>query len=387
MKKIVVGIIGIIIAAGALAGGYFLLQPSKDTSSVANTAQQQAPPVSVMSPEVRDVVLYYEFTGKTQAVETVDIVARVSGYLEEIKFEDGADVQKGDLLFTIEDDRYKAQYDQAFAQLQSRKSELVRAEADLHRFQEAIQNNAVSKQDLTTKQAEYDQAQASVIASMAALAEAELNLRYTRIKSPVDGRINRNMVDAGNLVGVNGSTVLATVVALNPMYIYFNVSETLVSEIMKQVGGANAEGIPFQFAVMDEQGYPHEGTVRFIDNRVDPNTGTILLRGEFNNEDKQILPGMFVRLKLSVGTKNDAVLVQDTSLLTDIGGKYLLTVDEENTVKRCPVVIGQKTGDMRVIESGLTTDKPYINTGLQFLFPGMKVNPQAAQNQAGSKVM
>ncbi len=379
MKKIF--IVFLAMALIALAG-YFAFRLKSNESPQASVPEQQLPVVSVIKPVVKDVEVYREFTGQTRAVEQVDIVARIAGYLEEINFKDGADVRKGDTLFTIEQASYKAQYEQAQAQVKSKEAELTRAEADLHRFQEAVRNNAVSRQDLTTKQAEYDQAQAAVMASKAALDEAALRLSYTQIKSPIDGRINRNMIDSGNLVGVNGYTVLATVVKLDPMYIYFNVSETVISDIIAQITGVHSNGIIFDFAVMDEKGFPHQGILTYIDNIVDSDTGTILLRGQFDNKKGDIFPGMFTRLKIPVGTKKDALLVEETALCTDIGGKYLLIVDANNMVKRCPVVIGDSEGAMRVIESGISPDTHYINTGLQFIFPGMTVNPQPAHKSA-----
>ncbi len=382
MKKILITLVLLACVAG---GGYFWWQSQQKTQQVAPAQQQQQQirPASTMFPVVQDITIFQEATGQTESVEKVDIVARVAGFLETVNFQDGADVKKGDLLFTIEKDSYKATLEEAEAQVKSREAELSRAEADLSRFKEAIQTNAVSKQDLTTKQAEYSQAQAAVMASKAALDNAKLNLSYTDIVSPIDGRINRNMVDKGNLVGSAGNTILATVVDLTPMYIYFNVSETIISQIAADIVDPNTK-VFFYFGVMEEDGFPRQGELTYIDNMVDPDTGTILLRGTFDNTDHALLPGMFVRLKISVAKKENALLVKDTALLTDIGGKYLLIVDDENTVKRCPVIIGDLIGDLRVIESGLTPETRYINTGLQFLYPGMKVNPQPAQQPSAA---
>jgi len=380
MRKIFLVLVTIIIIA-IMYLGYNKLINKKVSMGGHAGAMGEAPPVPVAAPFIKDVVIYYEFTGQTKAVEQVDIVARVTGYLEKINFQDGSDVKKGDILFNIEKENYQSLRDQAAAQLTSSESELARAEVDFKRFQEAVQTNAVSKQDLTTKKADLDKAKASVISSKAALAQAELNLSYTQIESPIDGRINRHMVDAGNLVGgASGNTLLATIVKLSPMHIYFNVNEALIYKALSEGLISDKQKVPFYFAVGNEEGFPHEGLLDYIDNKVDYTTGTITARGEFPNQDKTILPGMFVKLKVPGKVKKNAILVPETALNTDIGGKYLLIVDKENTVKRCLVKIGHLEGDMRVIESGLKPEDRYIVTGLQFVFPGMKVNPQPVKN-------
>lgn len=381
MKKIFLGLIIIIILA-AVYGGYHKLTHKKTPQGASNAGVHQAPPVPVAIPIQKDVVIYHEFTGQTKAVEQVDIVARVTGYLEKIHFTDGSDIKKGDILFTIEKENYQSLRDQAAAQLMSSESELTRAQVDFKRFQEAVRTDAVSKQELTTKKAELDKAQAAVIANKAMLTQAELNLSYTQIYSPIDGRINRHMIDAGNLVGgASGNTLLATIVKLSPMYVYFNINEALLYEALSEKTISDKQKVPFYFAVGNEEGFPHEGVLNYVDNVVDFSTGTITVRGEFPNQDKIILPGMFVKLKVPGKIEKNALLVAETALNTDIGGKYLLIVDKDNTVKRCLVKIGQVEGDMRVIESGLKPDDRYIVTGIQFVFPGMKVNPQLIKSK------
>ena len=374
MIKKVLGIIVFIALLGA--AGYFILPFFSAKKGAPPQQQGAAPPVPVMVPVQQDVVNYYEFTGETEAVASVDIVARVSGYLETVNFHDGSDVKKGDLLFTIEKERYQSIRDQAYAQLKSSEAELTRAQVDFKRFQEALQENAVSKQDLTTKKAELDKAEAAVTANQAILAEAELDLSYTEIRSPIDGRISRRLVDSGNLVGPASVSHLTTVVTLSPMYIYFTISEKMIMDSLKNLDNYMGQEYKFQFALGDEQGYPHEGILDFMDNVVDPKTGTITIRGEFENKDKGILPGMFVHVNVPGTVQKDAVLVVETAICTDLGGKYLLIVNEENIVTHCPVEIGQKVGPMRVIKSGLEMGQQYIVTGLQFVYPGMKVNPQ-----------
>ncbi|HEX42456.1 MAG TPA: efflux RND transporter periplasmic adaptor subunit [Phycisphaerales bacterium] len=332
------------------------------------------PTVTVARPVVRAVDEFYDFIGTTVAVEQVDIRARVQGFLEKVHFVEGSRVKQGDPLFEIERTAYQAIRDQAYAQLQSRQAERVRARLDLERVEQAIKTNAVSQQEVTTRRAQHDQAEAYVAAAEATLKQADLDLSYTRIVSPIDGRISRRYVDAGNLVGAGQQTLLATVVRLQPMYVQFYVSEGFLGERLGVGAFDGGSTRPFFIARENEPDFPHAGILNYMDNRVDEGTGTLLLRGELPNADEAFLPGMFVRVRVPVGTQADAICVHDRALGTDIGGKFLLLVDPEGVVRRRPVGIGRLVGEMRVIPSGLSADEAYILQGAQFVFPGMKVN-------------
>lgn len=374
LKKILVTVVSLLVIAGVGFGLFKLFTTKPDFAQ----PPMPTPIVTVAKPQTRAITDYHEFTGATSAVEQVDIRARVRGYLEKIHFVDGSDVRMGDLLFEIEPETFQAQRDQAFALLKSSEAELLRAELDLNRVLEAVKTNAVSQQQVTTRQAEHDKANASVMAYKAALAEAEYNLSYTRIHCPIDGRISRRMVDVGNLVGAGEQTLLATVVKLQPIYVSFDVSEGLLLEKLG-MNSINAQSaIKFHVGLENESDYPHEGLLNYMDNMVDADTGTILLRGELPNSDMRMLPGMFVRVKVPVGAESDAVLVDERALGTDLGGKYLLLVGKDNIVERRPVVIGREIDRMRVVKSGLSTEDTYILKGLQFVFPGMEVSPQPA---------
>ncbi|MBN1125175.1 MAG: efflux RND transporter periplasmic adaptor subunit [Sedimentisphaerales bacterium] len=341
-----------------------------------NFSMPQAPPptVTVAKPVVQAVTNYYEFTGTTVAVEEIDIRARVQGYLESMHFLEGSNVRKGDLLFEIERSLYQAMRDQAQAQLKSNQAELSRAQLDLDRVEEAVKTNAVSQQEVSTRRAQRDQAEAAVLASQAALQQAQLNLSYTRIQAPIDGRISRKFVDVGNLVGAGEQTCLATIVKLQPIYVHFFVSEDLwIEKFSTQTLNRPAKQ-EFFVARENETEFSQKGILNYMDNTVDSGTGTILLRGELANTDQLFLPGMFVRVKVPVDTNPKAILVQDKAINTDIGGKYLLVVNADNTVHRQPVEIGRVLGDMRIITSGLSTEDTYIVRGIQSAQPGMKVN-------------
>jgi RND family efflux transporter MFP subunit len=374
LKKTLVTVVSLLIIGG-LGYGLFRLFTMKPAFPA---PQMPAPAVVVAKPQLQTVTDYYEFTGTTAAIEEVEVRARVQGYLQKLCFVDGSDIRKGDLLFEIEPESFQAKRDQAYALLKSSEAELLRAELDLERVQEAVKTNAVSRQQVTTRKAERDKAQASMMANKAALAEAELNLSYTRIHSPIEGRISKRLVDVGNLVGASEQTLLATVVKLQPIYVNFDVSEGFLLEKLKENSVGGQSTFRFYVGLQNESGYPHEGVLDYVDNTVDAGTGTILLRGQLPNADKKILPGMFVRVKVPVGETAGAVLVDERALATDIGGKYLLLVDQDNRVERRPVQIGRQIGDMRVITSGLTADDTYILKGLQFVFPGMEVSPQFA---------
>jgi RND family efflux transporter MFP subunit len=374
LKKTLLTVVSLLIIGG-LGYGLFKLFTVKPTFQ---EPQMPTPTVVVAKPQVQTITDYYEFTGTTAAIEEVEVRARVQGYLQKLCFVDGSDILKGDLLFEIEPESFQARRDQAYALLKSGEAELLRAELDLERVQEAVKTNAVSRQQVTTRKAERDKAQASMMANKAALAEAELNLSYTRIHSPIEGRISKRLVDVGNLVGASEQTLLATVVKLQPIYVNFDVSEGFLLEKLEENSVGGQSTFKFHVGLQNESGYSHEGVLNYVDNTVDAGTGTILLRGQLPNADKKILPGMFVRVKVPVGEKAGAVLINGRALATDIGGKYLLLVDQDNRVERRPVQIGRQVGNMRVITSGLTADDTYILKGLQFIFPGMEVSPQFA---------
>lgn len=346
------------------------------------TGMQMPPPVvTVAKPRVQTVTSDFEFTGTLSAVEEVEVRARVKGYLNKICFEEGKDVSKDELLFEIEPELHQAQKDQAQANLKSRESELVRAESDLQRVLEAVKTNAVSQQQVTTSIAARDQAQAAVLAAKASLAEATLNLSYTRITSPINGRISIHYVDKGNLVGAGENTLLANVVKLDPIYVTFYISEGFLFDGLNGTNEKNLEKMKFYVGLKQERGFPREGFLNYIDNKVDPDTGTVLVRGQLANPDKRLLPGMFVRINVPLGTLPNAILVDEWALGTDIGGKYLLVVNSDNIVQHRPVQVGRQLDSLRVISSGLSADETYVVKGLQFVYPGMKVNPHFENGQ------
>ncbi|MHC5093968.1 MAG: efflux RND transporter periplasmic adaptor subunit [Planctomycetota bacterium] len=339
-----------------------------------------APEVSVSKPLQKNVRRYYDMTGNTESVEAVDILARVEGFLEKVHFEDGQDVKKGDVLFTIEQDVFKANVEQAEAMLQSTIAERHRAQADLKRVEQAVISGAVSEQEVDLKRADRDIAVASVANAEAALKQAELQLSYTTVTSPVTGRVSRRFVDAGNLVSPTQNTLLTRVVAFDPMYVYFNISERLLSQILRRSGKTDEErrqsGAKMMIGLSDESDFSHEGTIDFIDNRVDATTGTVQLRGEVPNKNRLLYPGMFVRIRIPSRQETPSLLVHEKAIGTDLGGKYVWIIDEKNVVDRRYVTPGQMYDDMRVITEGLEATDRYIYKGIQRARPGMPVTPR-----------
>lgn len=337
------------------------------------------PEVTIATPETRDVTIVEEFTGTTQARESVEVRARVQGYLEKIAFEPSSFVKKGDVLFVIEQAPYEAQRARAEANVKSAEASLQRAESDLDRLEEAVKTNAVSQQEVTRARAERDQASAALLESQAALTTAEIQLDYTVVRSPLDGLVSRNLVDVGNLVGAGEPTLLTTVRRIDPIYAYFDVSERFLAERLAQRGGHKGpvtEGESPLTLILKETGYDVEGSVDAVDNTVDPATGTIQVRGIFPNPDALVFPGFFVHVRVPGETLEDALLVQETALGTDLGGRYLLIVGEGNVVEKRYVEPGPLEEDMmRVILEGLEPGEHYVSEGLQRARPGMPVAP------------
>ena len=387
MKKGILYIVTVLIVAGSALAGCRLYLKKSSESKPQQPPVQQAPQVPVALPEVQDVEEFYEFTGNVEALKEVDIKARVEGFLLSVDFKDGQHVNQGDLLFTIEPNEYIDASNQAKAQLLSDKAAMLSAQLDYERTEKAVQTNAVSRQQLTTAKANYDKAQAQVMASEARLNNANLNLSYTRIVSPLTGRISRRFVDPGNLVGSGAKTLLATVVQIQPIYVSFNVSETILQQyfLAQNAGTAGLQKQQVQIGFPGQQDYPFRGSLDFIDNKIDPNSGTILMRAEIPNEDEKLYPGMFVRVRVPAGIRKDSILVQEKALNSDIGGKYLFVVGSDNIVHTSYVKLGRKIADYTVILSGLDSHQKYVLSGFHLLRPGSAVAPVLQEQKDETK--
>jgi multidrug efflux system membrane fusion protein len=354
-------------------------------------AAPEAPQVTTAKPVVKDITTYEYFTGTAASIGSVEIRTRVEGFLETVDFEPSTDVDEGKLLFTVEPVKYQAGRDEAFAKLNASIAEKEKAQSELERVEQAIKAQAVSEQEVTSKRAQRDKAVAAVKAAQAILVEAELELSYTKIHTPIQGKASRNLIDVGNLVGSGEDTLLTTVVKMDPIRIYFNVSEFILLERLSKhaKGGKDVQQEHYKFSIglSNEEGHPRQGELDYIDNVVDPSTGTISVRGVVDNKDEVIVPGMFVRVRLTAGKKDDAILVEEVALGTDIGGKYLMIVGDDNIVEQRQIEIGALIDNMRVVEKGISAEEVYIVNGLLRARPGKAVTPktQKAQEQKGQK--
>ncbi len=349
-----------------------------------NTYAPPPPPkVMVAHPKVQDVTIYLHMTGRTAAIKKVDIVARVRGYLEKIHFKDGDFVKKGQLLFTIDPREYVAALHMAEAELLDAKSSLNFAKNDLDRREKAYAKKAVSELDYLRSKAEYAKAKAKVAAAKARVENAKLNLSYTEIRSPIAGKASRHLVDVGNFVGANGPTVLTTVVSLNPIFAYFNMNERDVARYLSKLakGGRKKGRIPpkrkvvVDLGLSTEEGYPHRGQLDYVDNRIDPNTGTLQARAEFPNGNFTLLPGFFANIRIPDRVEKDALLVPERAIGLDQVGRYVFVVGPDNKVVRRDIKIGAQVGTLRVVEKGLEKNDRVIVEGILRARPGEKVQP------------
>jgi RND family efflux transporter MFP subunit len=354
-----------------------------------NTYAPPPPPeVTVARPVQQDVMEYTEGTGTTEATESVEIRARVQGWLQKINFKPGTQVNKGDLLFVIDPREYKAALDGAQAELASKKAALDLAQFNHKRMQDLVKKNAAAELEITKAKADWDAAVAAVSAAEAAVAQAKLDHDFTQIRAPISGRISRNLVDVGNLVGAGEATLLTTIVNDDPIYAYINVSERALLKYL-QTDAARKERVArkgkelMELGVSGEEGFPHKGNFDWADNRVDPGTGTIRVRGVFPNPDGTLVPGLFARIRAPREILKDALLVTERALGADQRGRYLLVVNSQNVVEYRPVKVGASVDGMRVVEQGIRPGEWVVVNGLQRARPGAKVKPTQAPMPRG----
>jgi RND family efflux transporter MFP subunit len=346
-------------------------------------SNQYAPPpppkVSVAKPAAEKITHYLEATGNTASVASVDLVARVQGFVQGISYTDGAAVKTGDILFTIEPLPFQAKLQQAQAAEASAQATLTNAQINFTR-QESLQRSSVnSVQNLDDARAQRDTAQASLAEAQANTQVAAINYSYTRVLAPFDGRVSAHLVSLGDLVGTQ-PTKLATIVQMNPIYVTFNVSELEVIRVRGDAMRAGKRGmdiqtIPVEVGLQSETGYPHHGHMDYVAPTVDASTGTLAARGVLDNADIALLPGYFARVRVPLETNVSALLVPDVALGADQGGRYLLVVGKDNVVEERHVTTGPIEGALRVIETGLTPDDLVVIEGLQRAVPGQTVEP------------
>jgi RND family efflux transporter MFP subunit len=365
-------------------------------SQTPGQAVQLPPPkVEYTMPQVKPVTDYEEFTGHTAANNSVDLKAQsVSGYLVKVDFVDGAEVSEGTVLFEIDARPYEALLNQAKAKVTQDEAQLKFDEAEYQRDLILVQHQAVSNSDLDKVHAARDVDLANIVADKAAVSAAELNVGYTKVRAPFSGRVGRRMVDPGNFVAAgaaaSGATVLTTIVADDPIYGYFDVDEHTVVRLRRLVEQRKVNrdiDLPVSLAIWDETDFPHPGSINFIDNRLDPQTGTIEFRGTFANHDHLLNPGQFIRVRLPIGPPHDAVVIPEAALEIDQGRQFVYVINAKNEAVYTPVETGSPyPGEMRVIEKGLSTGDRVVISGLQRVArSGMKVEPKEWKPPEASK--
>ncbi len=359
-----------------------------------NTFVAPPPPkVDVATPVQRPVTRYVEATGNTAPVKNVDLVARVQGFLQSIDYQDGSFVKQGTQLFTIEPETYKLKLEQAQAAEAGAQASLRQAEADFKRQSDLVQRQAVSQATLDNSTSARENAQANLQQAQANTKLAEVNYGYTKVSAPFDGVVSAHMVSVGELVGVSSPTQLATIVAMDPIYVNFTVNEQDVLRIRAEAArrgltGADLKQFPIEIGLQTETGFPHEGKLDYVAPTINQSTGTLAVRGLVPNDKRVLLPGYFVRVRVPFSQDKDSLLVPDTALGSDQGGRYLLVVNGDNIVEQRKVQIGPLDNGLRVIESGLKPEDRVVIAGLLRVIPGQKIDPQVTkigQPQASAK--
>jgi RND family efflux transporter MFP subunit len=347
-----------------------------------NTFVPPPPPkVEIAVPVQKAVTRYLDATGNTAAIKNVDLVARVQGFLQSINYQDGTFVKEGTTLFTIEPETYKLKLEQAQAAEVGAQASVKQAEADFKRQTELVQKQAVSQSTLDTSTSTRDNAQANLQQAEANTKIAQVNYGYTNVVAPFDGIVSAHLVSVGELVGVSSPTQLATIVALDPIYVNFNVNE---QDVLRVREDARRRGLtvneirqsPIEVGLQTETGYPHKGKLDYLSPTLNQSTGTLAVRGILPNPDRILLPGFFVRIRVPFDEQKDALLVPDMALGSDQAGRYVLVVNAENVVEQRKVQVGPLEGELRIIESGLKGDDRVVIAGLLRAIPGQKVDPQ-----------
>jgi RND family efflux transporter MFP subunit len=345
-----------------------------------NPAAAAPPQVTVAQVLSKPVTEFDEFTGRFEAIDRVEIRPRVSGYISSVNFTEGSEVKKGDVLFVIDQRPYAAELKHAQAQLAQSKSALALAKSEKARATNLLAQHAISQEEYDTRSSGDEQAQANVQLAESALDTAALNMTYTKVTSPINGRISRANITLGNLV-TNGQTLLTTVVSLDPIYVRFDGDAQAYLRSVKQArdraaAGAKDAAAPVLVGLADEAGFPHSGVIVFQDNEVDPQTGTIRTRAKLDNHDRAFTPGLFARVRLLGDKKYDALLINDSAVGTDQTVKYVLVVGAENKVEYRPVKLGPVIDGLRVVREGLKENETIVVNGLQRVRPGSPVTPQ-----------
>lgn len=360
-------------------------------NSVAQNAAPPAPAVSAADVVVKSISQWDSFNGRIEAVESVQLRPRVSGYIDKVNYTDGQEVKKGEVLFTIDDRTYRAALEQAQANLARAKTQASLAQSEANRTDKLINTHLVSREEWEQRRSAAVQAQADIRAAQAAVDAAQLNLDFTKVTAPIDGRASRALITSGNLVTAGDTaSVLTTLVSLKTVYVYFDVDESTYLHYQNlarsgQGASSNHTALPVEIGLTGEEGYPHQGKVDFLDNQLTPSTGTIRMRALLDNSQRQFTPGLFARVRLPGSAEFKATLIDDKAVLTDQDRKYVYIVDKEGKAQRRDITPGRLADGLRIVRQGLNPGDKVIVEGLQKVFmPGMPVNAKTVAMTATS---
>lgn len=380
--KIILSLSGLFIAIGVT------LLVSTSRGRVAPPQKPMAPSVTVSSVEQKELVEWDEFTGRTEPIETVEVRPRVSGHIQEIRFQSGALVKKGDVLFIIDPRWHQAEFNRREAEVAQAKVRLENAEREARRTNQLLTNRAISTEEAEARQARFQEANAALLAAQAARDSAKLDLDFTEIRSPIDGRVSRALVTSGNYVsGLAGvGTLLTTIVSVDPIYVYADMDENSLlkfNAIARGSSNSAEQKIPVELQLADETGFPQRGHIESFDNRIDANSGSILLRAVFPNPDGKIVPGLFARIRVPLSESKPTLLVEERAVGTDQGQKFVLALSPTNTVEYRPVKLGPTVDGKRIVRTGLKPGDQIVVNGVQRVRPGMPVTvePSVARIQ------
>ena len=348
------------------------------------------PEVLIGQAVVQTVADYEEFTGRTEAFETVEVRARVSGYLDKMYFEEGADIKKEDMLFQIDLRPLQAELERTEAIVGQTEARVNRLQSDFQRARNMLGTKSIGREEYEKVTGDLAEAQSTVKSAQAARDIAKLNITYSRVVAPISGRVSRRMIDPGNMVKAD-ETALTYIANLDPMYVYFDVDERTYLRLSRYfilkkgiTTIAQVKEIPVAMGLADEEGFPHEGRLNFVDNHIDANTGSVWVRGVFPNPDKFLTPGLFVRVRLPVGDPHPSTLIPEKALGTDQGQKFVYVLNEENVATARRVQVGAQHGALRVVEKGIEPGERLIVSGLQRVRQGVKVEPKEEQKSVAS---
>ncbi|MEW9625168.1 efflux RND transporter periplasmic adaptor subunit [Rhodanobacter geophilus] len=373
-KKLILA--GLVVVA--IAGSWALLGEHGGSHAQAAGAGGALPEVTVARALLRPVSNSADFTGRVQAVDSVQVRPRVGGYVESVAFKEGALVHKGDVLFRIDPRPFQAEVDRLTANRTQALAELGLAQANAQRGRRLLEQRATSQEDADRLDTAAQSARAALAAADAALATAKLNLGFTEVRSPIDGRVSNVHITPGNLVGSND--VLTSVVSVNPVYVYFDVDEHTWLKLDHLRAKATRDGrsarIEAAMELADESGYPHTGRIDFVDNQLHTDSGTMRLRAVFDNQDSLFTPGLYARIRLQSGQPQPRLLIDDRAVGTDLGNQFVYVVDAQHKVQYRKVSTGALFHGLRVIDSGLAPGDVVVVNGLQRVRPGAEVNPQ-----------